>query len=589
MDSLTTRKRRTAPKAHLSTTPTFHYQPRCRCASTRNLMLFRLFPALLLLLTNQAVADENFVSPHHEALLTHPYDPLTMETPIPGIHRSRGPTRDAVRPLNRVVYGYMPYWVSDTAPIHWDLLSHLSYFSVNLLVDGTIDQTSKTRLAGARYKQLRDDAKANGVKFTITITNFEPSEIATLCGANRTTAINTLVDVVKQNGAEGLNIDFEMVPKVAKANFVTFMDEITTRLHAEVPGSHVNLAGPSVDSSGAYDYDQLLTKSDGIMIMFYGCGWGGSTIAQPIAPLTAGARWSSKCNLQWVINDYFQFGGVENRKNVVVGLPFYGRRWPTDSDQIGAKTLGSGGSEVYTKCKTRFAKDRRWDSDSQTPWTTYMENGQRQQTWCDDAESLDLKLEYMVQQDVGGLGIWALGYDGAEPELWEKIEDRLTEAPVPPQNQAPVAIAKGPASAKPRTLVELDGSASFDPEGASLTYDWQIKSGPAQGTFVNGLGGKAQFNPIEEGTFRFWLTVSDGSLTSLPAEVEVVVVEPPGPIDPTDPVGPSGPQNPEQPQEEPPVASIKGCACGSSPSSGDIALFGFLLLLGSTRRQRKRR
>jgi spore germination protein YaaH len=550
-------------------------------------MVFRLLAALLLLLTNQAVAGENFVSPHHEALVTHPYDPLTMETPIPGIHRSRGPTREAVRPLNRVVYGYMPYWVSDTAPIHWDLLSHLSYFSVNLLVDGTIDQTSKTRLAGARYRQLRDDAKANGVKFTITITNFEPSEIAILCGANRATAINTLVDVVKQNGAEGLNIDFEFVPKSAKANFVTFMSEITTRLHAEVPGSHVNLAGPSIDGTGAYDYDELLTKSDGIMIMYYGCGWSGSTVAQPIAPLTAGARWSSKCNLQWVINDYFQFGGIENRKNVVVGLPFYGRRWPTESDQIGAKTLGGGGSEFYTKCKARFALDRRWDSDSQTPWTTYMENGQRQQTWCDDAESIDLKLEYMVQRDVGGLGIWALGYDGAEPEMWEKIEARLTDAPAP-ANSAPIANAGRLQQAQVGETVTLDGSLSSDPEGQPLTYTWQKVGGP-DATLSATSAAKPTFTPAEVGSYRFWLTVSDGVLTSQPAEALVIVGDETEEPTPTGPVNPGEPEAPEQPQANPPVASVKGCACGAAPSSGDLVLFGFLLLVGSARRQRMRR
>lgn len=534
------------------------------------------------------------VSPHEQALLDHPYDPATMEVPVAGIHRLVPISSSGVAPLNRIVYGYLPYWVDATNPVHWDLLSHLAYFSVNLKVDGTIDSTSKTRLAGARYKQLRDDAKANGVKFVITITNFNATEITTLCGTNRATAINTLVALVKDNGAEGLNIDFEMVPKAAKANFVTFMADLTTRLHAEVPGSHVTLAGPSIDSSGAYDYDALLTKSDGIMIMYYGCHWSGSGNAGPLAPLTAGARWSSKCNLQWVINDYFQWGGQENRKNVIVGLPFYGNRWPTASDQVGAATTGKGNSEVYTKCKTRYAKDRRWDTDSQTPWTTYVENGTRYQTWCDDAESIDLKLEYINQRDVGGMGIWALGYDGSEPEMWDKIEARFTTPvgpPPPPENQPPVADAGILQQVEAGTLVTLDGSKSHDPEGAPLTYSWRKISGPDVTLSATDVA-KPTFTPVVAGTYRFWLNVNDGQLDSTPAEAQVVV----GAMEPDDPDSTSsgteeGGGNQQQVLDTPvqPEAKKQGCACGPQasvdPSAAMLAL-GCLAVLAQRRRRR---
>ena len=37
-------------------------------------------------------------------------------------------------------------------------------------------------------------------------------------------------------------------------------------------------------------------------------------------------------------------------------------------------------------------------------------------------------VELVNQHDFGGIGIWALGYDGHEPELWQAVEDAFVPA-----------------------------------------------------------------------------------------------------------------------------------------------------------------
>ena len=86
------------------------------------------------------------------------------------------------------------------------------------------------------------------------------------------------------HGADGINIDFEFVPKAARDGFVTFMTELTDAVRAAAPNGgpgHVSLAGPAIDYSGAYDYDVLLENTDGIMVMAYGYHWTRSTTAGP--------------------------------------------------------------------------------------------------------------------------------------------------------------------------------------------------------------------------------------------------------------------------------------------------------------------
>jgi hypothetical protein len=95
-----------------------------------------------------------------------------------------------------------------------------------------------------------------------------------------------------------------------------------------------------------------------------------------------------------------------------------------------------------------------------------------------------------------------------------------------PANLAPIAKAEAPryADANGPTRVTLNGSASFDPEGAPLTYFWTQLEGPAV-TLENAPTSTPAFtaNVTSPTTFKFQLVVSDGEFDSTPAEVEVIL------------------------------------------------------------------
>ncbi len=80
-------------------------------------------------------------------------------------------------------------------------------------------------------------------------------------------------------------------------------------------------------------------------------------------------------------------------------------------------------------------------------------------------------------------------------------------------NRAPVANAGADRGGVAGTAVALDGSASSDPDGNTITYSWTQVSGPAV-ALTGATTSKPSFTPSADGSYEFQLSVSDGKLAA---------------------------------------------------------------------------
>lgn len=91
-------------------------------------------------------------------------------------------------------------------------------------------------------------------------------------------------------------------------------------------------------------------------------------------------------------------------------------------------------------------------------------------------------------------------------------------------NQPPVALAGADRVINlPANSVQLDGSASHDPDGFIVTYAWRKIGGPASFTLTNAHLVQAEAGSLVEGMYAFELQVTDGSGLTAKDTVQVTV------------------------------------------------------------------
>lgn len=119
---------------------------------------------------------------------------------------------------------------------------------------------------------------------------------------------------------------------------------------------------------------------------------------------------------------------------------------------------------------------------------------------------------------------WPSGADGNTPATWAAASFGAVPSPT---NQPPVAIAGASRiyNLKDTQVIMLDGSASYDPEGAPLTYMWTQTSGPSL-TLSNHTSAIASFTvspDLAPASLGFQLVVNDRQTNSAPAQTTVTL------------------------------------------------------------------
>lgn len=223
----------------------------------------------------------------------------------------------------------------------------------------------------------------------------------------RTKLIDEIVINMKMYDYDGVEIDFEGISGVDRANFTLFLSDLKKKLDEESYPLWIAVPAKTYDDtksswSGGYDYVAIGKIVDRIMIMSYDEHWSGG----PAGPVSS---------LPWFEKVAAYANKSIPKDKVLMGLPLYGYDWPEKGN---ARALLPVGIE---KIVQQYGGQIEMDPISSTPYYRYTDqNGIKHVIWFDNNESLAKKVQVVQGYGFKGVGLWRLGYE--KQDLWQVIQ-----------------------------------------------------------------------------------------------------------------------------------------------------------------------
>jgi hypothetical protein len=336
------------------------------------------------------------------------------------------------------VFGWHPYWMGSAyKSYNFSLLSTIAYYGAQVdPATGGIRDTHGWETTGL-FSAIGD----NNCSVEFTVSNMGEDENADLLSdpmVEESLIDNIILDL--KNRGDGVCIDFEGVPTRMKDNFTNFIlmlhDSLKTAAKSisdegtrYVDTFSITIVLPCFDWTGGYDVKKLAPLVNRFVVTGYDYYGSFSDTAGPVAQLRSGLTWTAP-NIEKSVDGYLKKGIPPNQ--LLLGLPYYGVCWQSVNEKVRSPIVRFLNFPLYRGIRDELAmQEINYDTASVSAF--YIDKGTLPvQYWFDDSQTLAEKYRYVLRKRLGGVGIWALGYDNGYPDLWQTLldnfgRDRLAE------------------------------------------------------------------------------------------------------------------------------------------------------------------
>ncbi|WP_299311997.1 glycosyl hydrolase family 18 protein [uncultured Aquimarina sp.] len=309
---------------------------------------------------------------------------------------------------------------------NFSMLWGLSYFSYAL----EPKTGSYKSIHQWKTTSLIDSAKAKDCKVFLSVSNFgrENNSIFLENRKAQKTLIDSISNLLAFRSANGINIDFEGVLKEDKEYLTKFIIEISKSLKQDNPNYMISLCLYAIDWNDVFDIQAIDPYIDFYTLMGYDYYGSFSKTTGPVTPFKTSQLFRN--GLEKSV-DYYNDKGVDLSK-LIIGLPYYGAEWYTNKPEIGALVSRFKSHPRYYTIKDIYIDSLKipvqFDKKSASSYLIIKDSNKKyRQLFFEDTTSLSIKYDWVKSNKIGGIGIWALGYDDGYTELWDLLNEKFSE------------------------------------------------------------------------------------------------------------------------------------------------------------------
>ena len=337
-----------------------------------------------------------------------------------------------IKPENEV-FGWHPYWMGSAWKSYpFELLSTISYFSYKL-DPKTGSYTNPEQMQEWRKTAMIDSAKLKKTKVLLTVSSHGYKNNNSFLGdqSKWSTMIDSLTNLLKYRGADGVDINFEGLPYLKRGSFNRFIEVLRKRLNQNITNKSpiISMTLPAVDSREIFDVNHLNRFVDLFVIMGYDYNTGPQ-LQGAVAPLLPFE--TENISLNNTLRYYLDIG--IDPKKTILALPYYGSMWEGTLSEDGSTSSMFERKVTYREIRSLFNEDfvtrnklsPVLEKKSMTNYfnINYPDNTSKE-VWFDDDYTLGKKYDFALTNKLKGIGIWALGYDNGYNDLWDVIENKF--------------------------------------------------------------------------------------------------------------------------------------------------------------------
>jgi spore germination protein len=333
--------------------------------------------------------------------------------------------------------------------VDWNVLTTAAFFSIDSRADGSLVTTTSRGTPTREWNawnsdwvtQTIDTAHAHGAKVVLTVTRFgwdAQGRETTIALLSNPDAIARLADeiatAVVTRGADGVNIDLEPMIGGYQDEFVALLAAIRAEFDEREAGLQLTFDSVAHNDFLPFPVAAAVTTggADAVVIMGYDFNRSSSRRAGSTAPMGGAAY-----NVPDAVADHLAQAPAGK---VILAYPNYGRSWPTRTDQLHSLTRINRTRFGYPSAVKMSSADalaathgRLWDPEHLSAWTRWRGRGCAAcriswwQMYYDDAEALSAKYDFVIEQDLAGVGMWRLGSGWDRPGYWDLLASKFAD------------------------------------------------------------------------------------------------------------------------------------------------------------------